>query len=189
VGRFVEHRPHHLVATPRYPTGSVDLAGLVPEGCQSEHRPDSLGVSESGGYVDGGAIGQRHHRADPRHRHQAPAHIISPDDGQQATMKNADLLAKRPPDNQQLSDSVYVGAVGYLYTQLSPDTGGPALLGDFRSRVAGAGPQAGWSFTAGPIAVDVNLRGYKEFAAQNRPEGWNVWLTVSLSAAKRGARE
>ena len=88
-----------------------------------------------------------------------------------------------------LSEQVYVGAVGYLYNQLSPDTGGPALLGDFRSRVAGAGPQAGWSFTAGPVAVDVNLRGYKEFAAQNRPEGWNAWLTVSLSAAKREARE
>ena len=47
-------------------------------------------------------------------------------------------------------EQVYVGAVGYLYTQLSPDTGGPPLLGDFRSQVAGAGPQAGWSFTAGP---------------------------------------
>jgi hypothetical protein len=28
----------------------------------------------------------------------------SPDDGQQATMKNAYLLAKRPPDNQQRFD-------------------------------------------------------------------------------------
>ena len=84
-----------------------------------------------------------------------------------------------------LSEAVYVGAVGYLYNQLSPDTGGPALLGDFRSRVAGAGPQAGWSFVVGAVAVDLNLRGYKEFAAQNRPEGWNVWLTFSLSAAKR----
>jgi hypothetical protein len=88
-----------------------------------------------------------------------------------------------------LSEQAYVGLVGYFYNQVSPDTGGPALLGGFRSRVAGAGPQAGWSFTAGPVAVDVNLRGYKEFAAQNRPEGWNAWLTVSLSAAKRLARE
>jgi hypothetical protein len=88
-----------------------------------------------------------------------------------------------------LSESVYVGAVGYLYNQISPDTGGPALLGGFQSRVAGAGPQAGWSFAVGSVAVDLNVRGYKEFAAQNRPEGWNVWLTVSLSAAKRAARE
>ena len=88
-----------------------------------------------------------------------------------------------------LSEQVYLGLAGYLYNQVSPETGGPPVLGDFRSRVAGAGPQAGWSFTAGAVAVDVNLRGYKEFAAQNRPEGWNGWLTVSLSAARRQARE
>lgn len=86
------------------------------------------------------------------------------------------------------SDSFYVGAVGYLYNQLSPDTGGSARLGDFRSRVAGAGPQVGWTFTAGGAAADVNIRGYKEFGAQNRPEGWNAYLTLSLSAAKKPER-
>ncbi|MBV8192440.1 MAG: transporter [Alphaproteobacteria bacterium] len=84
-----------------------------------------------------------------------------------------------------LTPSAYVGAVGYFFDQLSPDTGGPLELGGFYSRVAGAGPQVGWSFAAGPVALDVNLRGYKEFASQNRPEGWNAWLTVSLSPAKR----
>ena len=88
-----------------------------------------------------------------------------------------------------LSEQAYVGLVGYFYNQISPDTGGPALLDGFRSQVAGAGPQVGWSFTAGPVAVDVNLRGYKEFAGQNRPEGWNAWLTVSLSTARRAGRE
>src|SRR5690349_4263704 len=34
------------------------------------------------------------------------------------------------------SDAFYVGAVGYLFNQVSPDTGGSALLGGFRSRVA-----------------------------------------------------
>lgn len=83
------------------------------------------------------------------------------------------------------SDSLYVGAVGYLYNQVSPDTGAYARLGGFQSRVAGAGPQVGWSFAAGGLAVDVNLRGYKEFAAQNRPDGWNAYLTLSFSAAKK----
>ena len=82
-------------------------------------------------------------------------------------------------------DSFYAGAVGYLYSQVSPDTGGSARLGDFRSQVAGVGPQAGWTFTVGGVGVDVNLRGYKEFAAQNRPEGWNAWLTLSLARAPR----
>ena len=29
----------------------------------------------------------------------------------------------------------------------------------------------------------LNIKGYKEFGAENRPEGWNAWLTISLSPA------
>jgi hypothetical protein len=82
-------------------------------------------------------------------------------------------------------ESFYAGVAGYLFNQLSPDTGGGALPGDFRSRVAGVGPQAGWSFRLGGIATDASIRGYKEFAAQNRPEGWNVYFTLSLSRLRR----
>jgi hypothetical protein len=27
--------------------------------------------------------------------------------------------------------------------------------------------------------------GYKEFGAEHRPEGWNVWLTFAISPAER----
>ena len=27
----------------------------------------------------------------------------------------------------------------------------------------------------------INLKGYWEFGAQNRPEGWNTWLTFAIS--------
>jgi hypothetical protein len=40
--RFVEHHPHHLVSAPRYATGAVALAGLVPGWRQSKHRPTAL---------------------------------------------------------------------------------------------------------------------------------------------------
>jgi hypothetical protein len=83
------------------------------------------------------------------------------------------------------SDAFYAGAVGYLFNQMSPDTGVSSLLGGFRSRVAGAGPQVGWVLQLGGLATDFNVRGYKEFAAENRPEGWNVYFTVSLSRARR----
>lgn len=29
----------------------------------------------------------------------------------------------------------------------------------------------------------LNLKGYEEFAAENRPDGWIVWLTFSISPA------
>jgi hypothetical protein len=88
-----------------------------------------------------------------------------------------------------LTESFYIGAVGYLYNQVGADSGPGARLGDFKSRVEGAGPQAGYSFHIGRLATELNLRGYKEFDAQNRPEGWNVWLTLSFSRARHAAGE
>lgn len=75
----------------------------------------------------------------------------------------------------------YVGLVGYVYRQLSGDSGPGARLGSFESSVNGVGPQAGYSFAVGAVQVDLNLRAYKEFDAHNRPEGWNAWLTLTLS--------
>jgi hypothetical protein len=64
-------------------------------------RTDCLRVPEASWHVDGGAIGQRDHGADTGGGHQAPANIIVPDDGQQAVVQDADLLAKHPSDSEQ----------------------------------------------------------------------------------------
>ena len=107
--------------------------------------------------------------------------FINPQTGYQSGMDaHVDLGV-----SYSFSETLYAGAVAYIYNQLSPDTGGSARLGDFRSSVAGAGPQIGWSFTGAGMAFDVNLRGYKEFAAHNRPEGWNAYLTLSIGALPR----
>jgi hypothetical protein len=29
----------------------------------------------------------------------------------------------------------------------------------------------------------IDLKGYKEFAAENRPDGWNTWVTFTTSPA------
>jgi len=50
--------------------------------------PDRFRFAEARGDVDGGAIGQRHHGADTGGRHQAPAHRIVSDDGQQTAMQD-----------------------------------------------------------------------------------------------------
>src|SRR5438046_3066649 len=100
----VEHDPHHLVSAAGYSAAPIDLARLILGARQPKHGPDGLGFSEASGNVDGGAIGQRHHRADTGHRHQAPAYVIVSDDDQQAAVQDDDLFAKRPPDYEQRFD-------------------------------------------------------------------------------------
>src|SRR5262245_48486589 len=80
-----------------------------------------------------------------------------------------------------LSKQLHIGLVGYYYQQLTPDRGQALILGDFKSRVAAIGPQIGYLFPIGDMQGYVNLKGYGEFAAENRPEGWNAWLTLSIS--------
>ena len=79
--------------------------------------------------------------------------------------------------------------MGYVYRQLGPDSGSGARLGGFESKVTAVGPQIGYAIDLGVVQADLNLRGYKEFDAQNRPEGWNAWLTLSLTQGSgRAAR-
>ena len=87
-----------------------------------------------------------------------------------------------------LTKQVNIGLVGYFYQQLTDDSGPDAKLGEFRSRVAGIGPQANFFFPVGnKVNGAVSVKAYKEFAAENRPEGWNVWLTLSFSEASPSA--
>ena len=89
--------------------------------------------------------------------------------------------------SQFLTKQWQVGLVGYLYDQLSCDSGLGNRLGCFESRVAGIGPQIGYVI---PLSKEwqgyINIKGYKEFAAENRPDGWNAWLTFAISPAAPG---
>jgi hypothetical protein len=84
--------------------------------------------------------------------------------------------------SQFLSETMHVGLVGYIYRQISGDSGSGAKLGPFKSRVVGIGPEAGWFFKDQTIYF--NVRGYWEFDAKNRPDGWNFWLTLSVPLGK-----
>lgn len=90
--------------------------------------------------------------------------------------------------SQYLTERFLVGAVGYFYQQISPDSGPGATLGSFMSRVAGAGPQLGYDFNFGNRSASLSARGYYEFAAQNRPEGWNAWLTLVVNLGPVGRK-
>jgi hypothetical protein len=83
--------------------------------------------------------------------------------------------------SQFLSKQLFVGLVGYAYQQITDDSGANPILGGFRSRVLGIGPQIGYLFPVGNMQGYLNLKGYGEFDAVNRPSGWNTWLTFSIS--------
>jgi len=53
-----------------------------------------------------------------------------------------------------------VGLVGYFYQQITGDSGSGAMLGDFKSRVVGIGPQAGYFFELWKRTWYVNVKGY-----------------------------
>ncbi len=82
-----------------------------------------------------------------------------------------------------VTKQMMIGLVGYYFQQVTGDSGSGARLGEFKSRVAGLGPQIGFLFPVNDMQGYINVKGYKEFAAEHRPEGWNVWLTFQISPA------
>jgi hypothetical protein len=85
--------------------------------------------------------------------------------------------------SQYLSKQLFIGVVGYLYDQVSADSGSGDRVGPFESRVVGVGPQIGYLFPLGNLQGYLNLKGYGEFDAHDRASGFNVWLTFAISPA------
>jgi hypothetical protein len=86
--------------------------------------------------------------------------------------------------SQFLTKQWQVGLVGYYYQEIGCDSGSGDNVGCFRSRVASIGPQVGYLFPIGDkLQGYLNLKAYGEFANENRPAGWNLWLTFNLSPA------
>jgi len=82
---------------------------------------------------------------------------------------------------QYLPNHFSLGVVGYWNEQLTADSGGAAVLGDFKGRVFGIGPELSYQFTQSkthPVTLD--LRWYHEFDAKNRVEGDGVFFTFSV---------
>src|SRR3954454_9724358 len=89
--------------------------------------------------------------------------------------------------SQFLSKQVMVGLVGYVYKGLGCDSGSGDRVGCFQSQVVGVGPQIGFLFPVGDMQGYLNFKAYGEFAAENRPSGWNAWVTFAISPPAPGA--
>jgi hypothetical protein len=154
------------------------LTGDMPVGAYDPTRLSNLGIGH--GAIDGGG-GYTYFNPAAGHEFSAVA-------GFTYNFKNHDTNYQNGIDfhvdwgaSQFLSKQVFIGLVGYAYQQVTDDFGQHPILGGFRSRVLGVGPQIGYLFPVGDMQGYLNLKGYGEFDAANRPSGWNAWLTFSIS--------
>jgi hypothetical protein len=156
------------------------VTGDIPVGAYDPNRLSNIGIGH--GAIDGGG--------GYTYFNPATGHELSGVGGFTYNFKNPDTGVQSGVDfhfdwgaSQFLSKQLFVGLVGYAYQQISDDTGSAPILGGFRSRVLGVGPQIGYLFPVGNMQGYLNLKGYGEFDAANRPSGWNTWLTFSISPA------
>ena len=91
--------------------------------------------------------------------------------------------------SQYLTERLYAGAVGYFYNQITADSGPGASLGpcSWPGWLARARRQAS-DFVLGRRDASLNVRGYYEFAGENRPQGWNAWVTLVIALARPESR-
>ena len=156
------------------------VTGDIPVGAYDPNRLANIGIGH--GAIDGG-VGYTYFNPATRHEFSGVA-------GFTYNFKNQDTQYQNGIDfhfdwgaSHFLSKQVFVGLVGYAYLQVTNDSGQNPALGGMRSRVLGVGPQIGYLFPVGNMQGYLNLKGYGEFDAANRPSGWNTWLTFSISPA------
>jgi hypothetical protein len=154
------------------------VTGDIPVGAYDPTRLANLGIGH--GAIDGGG-GYTYFNPQTGHEFSAVAGFTYNFKDQDTQYQNGIDFHVDWGASQFLSKQVFVGLVGYLYQQVTDDFGQNPILGGFRSRVVGIGPQIGYLFPVGDMQGYLNLKGYGEFDAANRPAGWNTWLTFSIS--------
>jgi hypothetical protein len=155
-----------LFAMAGIPTGAYRLGRLA-------------NVSVNHGSIDGGGA--------YTYLDQEKGHELSITAGVTYNFENTDTHYRNGVDShidwglaQFLSENSLIGLVGYYYYQLTGDSGSGATLGDFKARVGGIGPQAGYFFPFAGQKAYVNLKAYWEFDAVHRADGWNFWVTLGI---------
>jgi len=81
---------------------------------------------------------------------------------------------------QHLPKGFAVGLTGYIYNQMTADTGHGATLGAFHGQTIALGPCLSFNSKIGAHAIGVNARYYNEVKVHNRFDGQAFFLTMSL---------
>jgi len=80
---------------------------------------------------------------------------------------------------QHFNEKLDAGLVGYVYDQVTGDSGDGANR-PFKGQVAAIGATIGWNFKVGELPVSTRIKYFHEFDAKNRAEGDAVYLTISV---------
>jgi hypothetical protein len=158
----------------------VYMTGDIPVGLYSSSNLANIGIGH--GAIDGG-VGYTYLDEKAGHEFSAVAGLTGNFENHSTNYTSGIDFHLDWAAAQFLSKQVFVGPVGYFYEQLSPDHGCAPILCPFESRVIGVGAQIGYIFPVAGMQGYLNLKGYGEFAHENRPDGWNLWLTFVLSPA------
>ncbi|WP_406829008.1 transporter [Microbulbifer sp. ARAS458-1] len=157
------------------------ITGNIPVGSYNPNRLSNLGIGH--GAVD---IGGGYTYMDTKSGWE-----LSATAGFTYNLENSDTQYQSGIDShldlglsRSLTEQFFVGLVGYAYVQLTPDSGQPPALGDFKSRTSAVGPQLGYTFKAGSRSIFLNLRGYGEFSTKHRPEGGDIFITINIPLSR-----
>jgi hypothetical protein len=156
------------------------VTGNIPVGTYNRTRLSNIGIGH--GALDGGA-GYTYLNEQTGYEFSAVAGVTYNFINPQTQYQNGIDVHLDWGASRYLTKQLQIGLVGYLYNQASCDGGSGDRVGCFQSRVASAGAQLGYTIPMGGLDGNVSVRAYREFAAANRPEGWNLWLTYALSPA------
>jgi hypothetical protein len=157
------------------------ITGDIPVGAYQSNRLSNLGIGH--GAIDAGG--------GYTYFNPATGHEFSGVLGFTYNFKNTATQYQNGVDlhfdwgaSQFLTKQVQVGLVGYAYKDIGCDSGSGDHVGCFQSQVFGIGPQFGYVFPLSETLQGyINLKGYAEFGASDRPSGWNTWLTFVISPA------
>jgi hypothetical protein len=163
----------------------VYLTGDIPVGLYSSSNLANIGIGH--GALDGG-VGYTYFDPKTGHEFSAVAGLTGNFENNSTGYTSGLDFHLDWGASQFLTKQVQVGLVGYIYDQLTSDSGCAPVLCPFESRVIGIGPQFGYLFPVGTMQGYFNIKGYGEFDNNARPDGWNLWLTFVLSPAAPAAQ-
>jgi hypothetical protein len=82
--------------------------------------------------------------------------------------------------NQYIGEEFAIGADGFLYRQITGDSGAGAVLGSFEAEAAGVGPALAWTPKIWGKSVDLSVKWLNEFHSMRRFGGNHVIVSLAV---------